>query len=270
MFYEDNEPGEVGFSFADLEKREAAKLCHSLGQLDDRIYTEVGTVFPVTQGDNDDDLQRNYYSEGYDANYEGVDDKELMQWQHAFSYIRVCGTATGVDNQTKDDAGDDNAHMGGVDPRDQHIVERVDEVCGLPDFNGLMIRGQRLISIHTAHSGAQLAVEEDEEIIMSHGVLEEPLVVDATPDSLPLEGTTEDMVSAEASLRDQVVAEMVDAIWPDLVNAYKPLIRNVLIAAKEQGLPYRLDQSAPVEKAEDEFGGFGFASDEEGDGMDQW
>lgn len=106
--------------FDALVRREANKIESALRDLDDQLYTEttVNAPPPVDEGisadtqeiapqtDEDDDVEdtamnvireyQRFDAVGYEAHLDAVSKNEILQWQWAFPYLRVQGTAIDV------------------------------------------------------------------------------------------------------------------------------------------------------------------------------
>lgn len=115
-------------SFAALEKAEAEKFTTALVDLDSRLCTPVQTTTSVQNSLTTRDNFPKYYSEGYDANHEGVEDSEILQWQRgAFTYMRVEGNAISLPSDTLHPQS--ASSFGGQDiplANEQHFVEDLD------------------------------------------------------------------------------------------------------------------------------------------------
>jgi hypothetical protein len=277
--FDDSDDIGGAFSFADMEAREATRFADSLRSLDSRMYTEIlssGAIAKKKTGD-DDERTMNYYSEGYEANYEAVEDAELLQWQKSsFKFLNITGQALPLPfNNTTDIGRYLDSEVASVDPTKNNYIEATDTAQHFTDHkvDNLAIVGKRIkICCTTYGSPSGFAcngeAEEDEEIIVSHGILEEVIVANAGHDDRT-DADEEDGTAPrpETSVRAEVLASMVDTIWPDVVAAMKPLIHDVLVAAKENNIPYAVDQAPAKAKAGegmDYEGGFGFASDDDG------
>jgi hypothetical protein len=268
-----------GFSFADMEAREATKFADSLRNLDSRMYTEIQPVEIVAKKSDNDERTMNYYSEGYEANYETVEDAEILQWQKSqFKFLCVTGQALSM-APVQGDASEKGRFSGSevatVDPS-RIYIEPADTVPHFADhqLENLAIVGKRMtISTGTiampsgyAHTGEG---SEEEEMIMSHGILEDVIEFSAGHEDEAAAGEEGAAPSPETSVRTEVLASMVDTIWPDVVAAMKPLIHDVLVAAKENNIPYSVDQAPAKAKGGggmDYGGGFGCASDDDDGG----
>ena len=251
-------------SFAALEKVEAERFSKMLQNLDDKMYSEV---LPSTESQpNDNSKTRNYYSEGYDANYETIGTDEIKQWQQSsFSFLRATGeniwNGIGKDKELQYD------HEEQQELNNDHYFESLDDILPGKQLNmeNLQITGHAVIfhpTIGTGGNDFKSTNEEDEveEVFASHGILEDYITYNGE-DSLHEICEVNELVSPSSSMREEVIESMLDAIWPELVSSMKPLIREVLLAAKEHNIPYNVEQ---VSKEEEDGGGFDFASDDGG------
>jgi hypothetical protein len=299
MFYNDAEAGEM--TFADVEKREAEKSSKSLMEIDNKLYSplakEVQEVSPRAPEEEEDPYNRRYYSEGYEANYEGVEDAEVRQWQGAFQYLRVTGSTlpgglVGVRFAgAGGGAGTNAAGFAESEADSQYFVEGLPSGGWVEDSTGLLLCGHAA-TLHPAlhHSrgaidgsggegtegwqGAEAGAEAEEgegEYLARHGVLEEYIEFDADTLEALAGADTHDTASEAgmglgvepgASKREEVICAMADTLWPDVVTAMQPLIAKVLAAAKEGNIPHEIvrkreEQCRPALAA-----GFDFASDD--------
>lgn len=261
-------------TFAALEKAEAEKFTSSLLEIDKRLYTSIGSDSQVDKTVSDGDCFPKYYSEGYDANYEGVEDVELIQWQRgAFQYLRCEGKAMMLPTVTKkDNMCTKPTHTQDISvDNDQHYI---DELGCLPraddGIQNLAVIGKamsipKILIPNERNSTIEAAKDEndEEEIIAQHGILQEYVDYSGVCVAAADDGSSEsDTLNPPESNREEIVSSMMDAVWPDVVKAMKPFIYKVLVTAKENNIPYEVDQRA-VAKSEyaddgDDFGGDGF------------
>lgn len=238
---------EVGFSFAALERAEAEKLSKALSKVEQRLHSEICAHDDAPSVSTKADFERNYYSEGYDANYESVDDAELRRWQRTFPYL--CAAGHTLHHPVEADIA--NFPDIASNTTSENHIELVSTVLPFEhSMNDLIVVGKAIaipmLDVSTILN-AEHAVEE--EVIASDGILEEIIEYNQEGDftSAPVYS---DVPTPEDSIRDEVVSSMLDAVWPDLVTAMKPLIHNVLIAAAENNIPYVLDQAPSSEGQE--------------------
>lgn len=262
MFDEDCEDRGGAVSFADLERQEADRFARLLAEVDDRLYTPVAPASVVAPTDlTEDDGVRRYYSEGYEANYEGVSDEEIRQWQqNSFSYLRVEGI--GLKVRPADRSSLELSLKRDEEENNEHVFEELD---GLPSQDVDLVICGRSIAPPSGYTFAT-PVEDygsTEEYFAQHGILQEYFEYNDgeernTDKSDALHGPLE-------SQKEEVLTSMMDAIWPDIVHALRPLISDVLTAARDNNIPYKVDQipAPPVNEYGEEGGGeFDFASDD--------
>jgi hypothetical protein len=260
--FADDECCEMGISFAELEQAEAARLSGALVTTEERLHRPVEcTKATHLEPPPAEEVERNYYSEGYDANYDGVDDAELLRWQKMFSFVTVTGSRLGCRTEPPDAFFDENAAL----HETQNYLKPITDVPPAVDsgLNGLVVLGKTMMIGHM-QSSAVLATysEEEEEIFAIDGTLEEYLELNQE-DGIRLNQCETDDSAPVEFVREEVVSSMLDAIWPDLVAAMRPLVHNVLKAAAENNIPYALDQTATSEPAG---GGESWAMDGSDDG----
>lgn len=268
MFAEDSEIRGGAVSFADLERQEADRFARLLAEVDDRLYTPLAPASKaVPTEQREEDGVRRYYSEGYEANYEGVSDDEIRQWQQSsFSYLRVEGTGINVKST-------DLPHPESLFKRDdsedkEHIFQELD---GLPSQDHGLVMCGRSVAPPNGYTFAKPIAEDEgptEEYFAQHGILQEYIEYNGEERSHEKTNTVLDFHTLDPaeSQKEEVLATMMDAIWPDIVQALRPLVTDVLTAAKDNNIPYKVDQSpAPLLNEygdEGGGGGFDFASDD--------
>lgn len=151
----------------------------------------------------------------------------------------------------------------------EHVFQEID---GLPSQDdGLVICG-RSVAPPKGFTFARPVAEDEgptEEYFAQHGILQEYIEYIGDEHRQEKTGTTQDSHTLDpaGSQKEEVLASMMDAIWPDIVQALRPLVMDVLNAAKDNNIPYKVDQSpTPLvnEYGEEEEGGggFDFASDD--------
>ena len=327
MFEDECGTGGFGLTFEKLEKEEAAKSTKSLLDIDDRLYSPLGndvTLNPAIDAEPNDNTRR-YYSEGYEANYEGVEDSEIRQWQRSpFNFLRVTGRSLQLPTKnlqlafppnkissqlTKDIHSESDPYfveiMDGILPRleeNDYLGELVvtgkaifqqnvfDETTVMKTKNPSVIYGAVIDTgdndyhiVNSDHpqfasSLCSQSLECEDEVLAMDGILEEYL--EYSGESVTISEETTDQkgntnldvagggsgcggcVEPSASKRDEVISSLVDAIWPDVVQSMVPLIKKVLIAARENNIPHVVQQQESTVESEGRgSGGFDFNSD---------
>jgi hypothetical protein len=285
--------GEIKMTFANLEKREAEKSSKSLMDIENKLYSPLAKEATprAPEADAGDPYNRRYYSEGYEANYEGVEDEEIRQWQGAFQYLRVAGCRVpgggGLAGDGFADAGaDTDGFIRRAEVDSRYFVEGLPSGAGwVEDSTGLLLCGHAATLHPPVHSYAargavdgaggegwpQEDAEEGEgEYLARQGLLEEyieyhtdPLGAHAGDETTASEaGMGLGAVEPGASKREEVVCAMADTLWPDVVTAMQPLIVKVLAAAKEGNIPHQIERERDEESRPALAAGFDFASDD--------
>ena len=222
MFYDDSYAGEmVGISLEDLEKKESAKLSTALTQLDDRLYSEISEPTKSGQHPKKQQAIREYYSEGYNANYDGVEDKEVREWQQSsFSYLRVTGKKSSYCDDIASVTRADSFGKISTDViiPDSQFIEPVNIMPPTSDHvkNDLVIVGQRINILQKP----VVTEEEDEEILAIHGTLIETIEYSALRSNITGSEINQEQ-EPEILIKEEVLATMLDAIWPDVVTALR-------------------------------------------------
>ena len=256
-------------SFADLEAKEAQRFTRILSELESRLYTPVEAQEVKKEAPVELDNTRQYYSEGYDANYECVSDSEIRQWQKtslpSLAYLRVEGRGMRLP-VSEESASAVLFRDNDMDLNKDNFIEDLDTIGKLND--DLFICGKAIV----APAGFKLNCNNtdpanDGEYFAVHGILQEYIEYSGEPHPENKEQAAVDceqsMVDPQESQKVEVLSSMVDAIWPDIVQALKPLISDVLNAARNNNIPLKVDQTPPAPVDEYGGGGFDFASDDE-------
>ena len=219
-------------SFEQFSKKEAISSAALLQQISDKLNGKPIQAQPESM---DDSSTRGYYSEGYDANYIAVSDKELASWQNNFYFISILGQSI-VTNLNLPENG--NTH-------DELELRKVvsdgpyfDVVTDSREDLKLFIEGR---SILPSEINACLPLK-DEEVLAVDGQLEETFILHTDHDishgqlatkALATHIPTETCLSPSTSMKVEVISSLVDAIWPDVVNAMQPLIDDILTVASQ-------------------------------------
>ncbi len=154
MFFDEDEDareyklsGNVGFSFAEIERNEASKSISALVDLDQKLYADSDPVIPIPVNDDRDaiiDGYRRYESFGYDAHNDAVEDSEILQWRRAFPYLQVVGTKIDISGHKS------RSHFQNLDDMPQTVnMENFLETVMAREAPQLAVQGRR-IEIATA------------------------------------------------------------------------------------------------------------------------
>lgn len=205
---DDNEAGDYddprggGMTFDMVESYEVSRTLQLLNKSEDRLFDLSLQPTPKAKAP-ENDYDRQYYSEGYEANYECADDTEILRWQRWFPHLRVVA-GKGRDNEVQQQAS----------KRKDTLRSHID--CDSAN-RALIAAGMKVGSLGVA--------EEEEEIIAQDGVLEDQM-----------EGS-----SIERSSQSVQQNAVVQQLWPEVVQQLRPLIRKVLQNARDRNLPNSLD-----------------------------
>jgi hypothetical protein len=235
------------FSFADMGKLEAAKTSKALLKIDEQLPIQIEDQKVDTKG-NISELfafdYRRYESNGYDAHSESVDDKEIQSWQKAFPYLLVKGVSMTPEEITSKESTETNefGKFIAMAPTNDQIGEVRPNVSTLSCTNKsnqsaiseLIIVGKKLTI-------PKVVIESEDEI---NGILDEMIAVNVTPDGHEIGNDDEisdsNIMSPNASIRDEVVSTLLDDIWPEVVEVLKPLIRKVVRISHSTDVEYEL------------------------------
>lgn len=179
---DDDEFG-VAFSFAKLQREEAHSTAISLRALESQMYSLVGEATAAISDHDEPAIEqfRRFEATGYEAHTDCVEMREIKEWQGAFPYLRVEGSAIQLPH---DDRGSGTAEMFGTwtpcVPRAPVVEAPGTAAPGMPptagafpdeiiemhttgedreeDFAGLVVVGRRLTLVPVPGAGPGLGV----------------------------------------------------------------------------------------------------------------
>ena len=238
-------------AFQQLEQRQAVRLLSSIADVSNRIYAPPASSDMKSAQPAACPMGPIYYSQGDDATHDSVDERELSQWRNNFHWLRVVGTGTTIA------CAEETANFGLLTAartcaEDEWYVDDVDSedpVGGVDPKESLVVTGKSC-TLH--HHPNMMSIDEDF-CDSSDGILEEYLECnDEDADRLDLMANPSklkcnkisaslyepyDSVSPSTSIKEEVVASLIDMIWPDVVSALKPIVQKVLAVAQENCIP---------------------------------
>ena len=286
-------------SEAALNQREEGKTARVLRELEARLYHAGGadaieTVEAAEVPEVRDEYRR-YESTGYDAHTDSVQEHEIRDWQRAFAYLRIEGTsclaargradadldleaqgvqfvampasATAAGAQWCHEDGTELLVQGkGQSPPD---LGQMDTVLSSADGRGggEMGGGAQRGGDQTSREGeGEGEGEGEEEVLASHGVLEEWIEMNRCEG--PEEESEEDIISGDPvspdlARRAEVISILADAVWPELVEALRPLVRRIVSEARKRNPVYPDQETEPASTFRSERGEW---DEEDGDG----
>ena len=306
MFYgEDEDDGDGHGAFTGLgalNLREESKTSEALQLMEARLYGETDTA-ECGAGDEAPEVReefRRFESTGYDAHTDHVEQHEFRDWQRAFPYLRVRGSACPMPAAAASAAAvrssgyDVDELAEGVQfvpmpaasmlaPAGASAEQEAEENAQirLGDALELLIRGSRLemqqprehlggragqrmdVMMPDAGEGAVQGegkgegeggsewVDGEEEIFAQDGVLEEWIEVNRCTEILDAEASEQeiiagDPVSPDLARRAEVIAILTDAIWPECVDALRPLVERIVIESRKHNFVYDAPLSSDV------------------------
>ena len=267
MFAFTDDGGGVMCGFEEIERSAAKGLEQALSKVEDALNEEPSVKVEAAgesgQGPEvtDMDPYRRFGENMYEAHVDRVEEKEIRQWQSAFPYYRVTGS--GVNSQ----------HIGGEQEFDEGIVmiprpnvgdamnvvapspppkemlrgnsqySRPNATLKTPEksFSNLVVIGKQY-EIHT------IAIEEEGEgVDEQQGALEEILALDCSGEDITADSSSSNSsssnskdipISPNACHREEVVAALTEAVWPECVEAMRPLIQRVVRVSRENNVVY--------------------------------
>ena len=252
---------------------------------DSRIQVEPPA--PLS-GDRDTDFLgaeqfRRFADNEYEAHTDTVKPGELRDWQDSFAYLRINGTRASENNENNEAEEiteqhlqdffstpstlkeDKNSNQNEPLPMRDSTAEPPSLASeGLP-AGDILIKGckvalaTRLPEEDRDFSTTSNGGDACEEIIASHGVLEEILDqrypdkygdLSEKGDSSVDQGNTNTALEPIASQQQEVLDILVDAVWPDIVHKQlEPLIRQLVLESRQYGPElYSESVESPTEK----------------------
>ena len=241
--YSDDD-GQMGcvFSFENIGKMEAAKTLLALHDIEEqlaancvpsKVDASTTPLGSITGQDSPFEHYRRMESNGYDAHTESVDEREILSWQSAFSYLSLKGErliASGTPGASK--GTDDYFFPAPIDSKSGNLASS----SSIHDGNSI----QDLVIV-----GKKCYVPEviklSSDVDISQGTLEELIAVHsgvATAGADDADTFDGDEISPCSSKRAEIVSLLLDALWPEVVEVLKPLVRRVVEVSRAEGLQY--------------------------------
>eukprot|EP01031_Cornospumella_fuschlensis_P022276 gene22276-27239_t len=222
-----------GMSFERMNEIELNLTLKLLSATDNKLYDPslCNADDSTNMAIQDDEKIPRYYSEGYEANYEGVTDQEIRKWQKHFPYLMVEG------HSIKDVGSEESRREVTSVETSSVVVEHFFENSGV-DANAvdLVILG-RSMRIHPLYLDSNIVPtgsgeEEYEEIIEQEGILEDILVIDVDP-------SHEVDVNLE---ENELLADVKKAIWSNVIDRLRPFVKQVLQYADEHDVSSNMEE----------------------------
>jgi hypothetical protein len=248
----DNEEGD-GFGavdgFARIALREAERTSEALSTLEARLYSARLEDDQVPETDSvkmPADEFRRFETMGYSAHTDNVEEHEIRDWQRAFTYLRVEGKCC----LPKSNQESEELYGEGVQFVHAPLVAQAAATVPMDDE---MSASLSVVGRHIEPTLAETRTadqEEHEEVFASHGILEELLEVDYSPceeagTGVNADGVEEivcgDPISPRAARRSEVVSILADAVWPEIVESLRPLVRKIVSESRAANLKYPTD-----------------------------
>jgi hypothetical protein len=238
--------GDVGFTFDELERKEAEKSVSALIEIDKKLYQDADPIIPNAENDENDKYRR-YESHGYEANYDVVDDKEILQWRRAFPYLQVTGTKMSTPFLTDQLEIPIKKKINTVSM--DYYLEDLGVLHLRDSVNELSIKGFAIKPTKMSNLDYDFVVEDEGEYLARDGILEEVLDIDC----ISMETSSKEFTSSVnedrenscltpgATKHEEVINLLFAEMWPDIVEALGPFIQQVLDVTKEH--PELLEQA---------------------------
>ena len=236
--------GQIGcvFSFENIGKMEAAKTLLALHDIEEqlaangvpsKVDASITPLGSITGQGSPFEHYRRVESNGYDAHTESVDEREVSSWKSAFSYLSLKGErliASGTPGVSK--GTDECFFPTPIDFKSGNLASS----CSIHNGNiiqDLVIVGQKCY--------VPEVIKLSSDVDISQGTLEEFIAVHSgvtaanSDDSDTFDG---DEISPCSSKRAEIVSLLLDALWPEVVEVLKPLVRRVVEVSRAEGLQY--------------------------------
>ena len=240
-YYSDDE-GQANcvFSFENIGKIEAAKTLVALNEIEEQLTAKavpnkvdasISPLGSVTGQDSPFEHYRRMESNGYDAHSERVNEKEVLSWQSAFTYLSVKGER--LSGNPVESKGADECFL--WTPSDSKSGNSASS-SSTHDANSV----QDLVIVGKKCRVSEV-IELSSDVDVSHGTLEELIAVHShvPTDAVDVvEAFDGDVISPRSSKRAEIVSLLLDALWPEVVEVLKPLVRRVVEVSKAVGLQY--------------------------------
>lgn len=284
MFIEEDNPGM--FSFGDIARQEATRIAEALDAVQELLHQpqievtkehaepEIVATGGEALDEGDDGFAgfhhyRRYESAGYDAHSDCVDATEVSSWQGAFPHIRIVGqripsyvasSSSKATAQEVDDTVEFIPAAAVVGCNQSSNTEEISDVVDTqtaPGWCDLVVEGRKMV----IGRGPPPCLIVDEEDVQ--GMLEELICIDvgSTEDPMGARGGDDRPMSPTSSKQEEVMAILMDVVWPEVVEALQPLVSEVVKLSRERGIVY---VSEPDEPAPADGGGGGWVeSDDE-------
>ena len=279
MFVLADDGGGVLRGFEDIERSAAKGLEQALSKVEDALNEEqlvkMEAASEPGQGPEviDMDPYRRFGENMYEAHVDRVEEKEIRQWQSAFPYYRVTGS--GFNSQLL--GGEQEFDEGVVMIPSPNMGDAMNVVAPSPPPKE-MLRGNSqysrpnttiktpkkscgdLIVIGKQYEIHTIAIEDDGEgVDEQQGALEEILALDCSGEDITADSSSSSSkdipISPNACHREEVVAALTEAVWPECVEAMRPLIQRVIRVSRENNVMYE-DENVKIGEGEQEEGGF--------------
>ena len=228
------------FSFENIGKLEAAKTLVALNEIEEQLAAKavpskvdasISPLGSVTGQDSPFEHYRRMESNGYDAHSERVDEKEVLSWQSAFTYLSLKGER--LSDNPVGSKGTEECLLG--TPSDCKSCNLASSCIthGGNTVQDLVIIGKKC--------NVSEVRELSSEVDVSHGTLDELIAVHSHVPAVAVDDVEAfdcDVISPRSSKRAEIVSLLLDALWPEVVEVLKPLVRRVVEVSKAEGLQY--------------------------------
>lgn len=267
-----------------LGKKESEKTKVILEEIDEQLYENE------EESEEEEKEEIDEFIRGYDAILQQVDENEIKKWKKRFHYLRICGYGYELseeEGEFEEEEGEDDDdinvenHELSDELNDEQMketkeIEEIKEKQENIDVNidqiSLCVVGRKII---VKEENIRKENDEVEEVICTHGILEEIIAIDKTieeNESLPFE---EMFVTCDPkySQKVEVVNSLFDALLPDIITLLTPLAEKLIRVSRENNLNYDEHDNTSqnsYDYCDDNNGFFGNSDESEGEYEYNW
>jgi hypothetical protein len=253
-WFDDDDDGGYGdgggfFDVEEVELNEEEKTNNMILNTEYKLYEEQHDYFAYhskdkehNNGEEEEDgfhKRYRYYSLGYDANYEEVDEKEISRWQHQFPYIHCVGF--GYEYDTVEESIDISlGEMKGTefDSPNLLILSTPEEIDS-NHHNDICIEGKSIPLIaQPLNNREENNEQKDDEILAQDGIVEEFLALNRLPvnnnkslrvcNNEEVEDENNQYSLAQRSSEEELFQHRRQGLWESCVDAMSELIEDIV------------------------------------------
>lgn len=223
--------GGFDFSFDQVEKLEKVRTNAMISTTERTLYGEQYDYQELALANDRADKRESegmrYFSEGYGANVDQVDDLEYARWQSSFPYLQVIGTT--LVPVAKDSI--IGWETEGMINDQEHFLDINYHRVEAPEQLAVVGKSLHIESLSATYNN------DAEEIITEDGIVEELIAASNCPDEMIDPDGSDDntlkYIEPENSKKDEMISSIAQLVWPTAVEAMRPLIKDVIAALRD-------------------------------------